>query len=515
MMNLFHRTSEKKILSQYFSFLGISLIILLFLASSLGVCAVQEEVKKTIQMINPRPDFSFSLRLDKGIGSTYAPGEQVRISFRASKDSCVTLFGYDTVGNVRLLYPNLNQKNPFVEANREYYLDMEIEQGISPGMEYIQGFATTESVLLTQEIERRMEEGFLPIVEKDINRFIQRIRGILSELPLQKWVSGEILHYQVIERRPGSGQLRVESFPEEAEVYLNDRYVGKTPLEINQVRMGEYFVRVAKPGYEPWQKTIRVSDRKSTFLSADLESTGQFGSIAIRCNKDIARIYIDDQFKRLTQKDKDITIDKITAGYHDIRITLNGHSDWSQRVEIEPNQRIRLTAELFELEKNGNKGTLEIISNVDHALIYLNGDYQGRTLANGRITLSDLLEGSYEIKITKEGYDDYISNISIYPNHIKSLSVILQMQQEDKVPEVLEDGGSIAVYCNEDGARIFMNGNYIANTSSVKATLIEELREGRYEITVIKEGYQIWQEEVYVSAEEKISIFADIFKSKK
>ncbi|MBN2395903.1 MAG: PEGA domain-containing protein, partial [Candidatus Atribacteria bacterium] len=268
-------------------------------------------------------------------------------------------------------------------------------------------------------------------------------------------------------------------------------------------------------GYEPWQKTIRVSDRKSTFLSADLESTGQFGSIAIRCNKDIARIYIDDQFKRLTQKDKDITIDKITAGYHDIRITLNGHSDWSQRVEIEPNQRIRLTAELFELEKNGNKGTLEIISNVDHALIYLNGDYQGRTLANGRITLSDLLEGSYEIKITKEGYDDYISNISIYPNHIKSLSVILQMQQEDKVPEVLEDGGSIAVYCNEDGARIFMNGNYIANTSSVKATLIEELREGRYEITVIKEGYQIWQEEVYVSAEEKISIFADIFKSKK
>ncbi|MDD3656436.1 MAG: PEGA domain-containing protein [Atribacterota bacterium] len=329
-------------------------------------------MKRTIQIINPRPDFSLSLRLDKGIGATYAPGEIVRISFRTSNASYVTLFGYDSRGNIRLLFPNQNQKYSLLEANREYYIDYIIERGTTPGIEYIQGFATTNPILITRDMERSLEVEFMPVIEEDTDLFIPRIRGILTGLPLPLWISSEILHYQVVERRPGTSQLYITTQPEGADVFLNERYAGQTPLTLEQLEIGEYIVWVELSGYESWERKTQIIDNRTTFLSADLQRTVQYGSIAIRCNEDIARIYLDGQFKRLTQANRDIVLEEVSDEFHDVGITLSGYNDWFQRVEVRPNQRLQLT---INLEKIMQNGSLEISCNVDNAMIYLDGNY--------------------------------------------------------------------------------------------------------------------------------------------
>ena len=65
-----------------------------------------EEVKRDLQIINPKPELFLSINLDKGIGAIYSPGERIRISFRVNIGSYITLFGYDNQGNVQLLFPN-------------------------------------------------------------------------------------------------------------------------------------------------------------------------------------------------------------------------------------------------------------------------------------------------------------------------------------------------------------------------------------------------------------------------
>lgn len=505
------KNSRKKINIRMASFLPCCLfmLVLLIVISLVMTVTGQEEMKKSIQIINPRPNFSLFLRLDKGVGATYAPGEMVRISFSASKDTYVTLFRYDVLGNVQLLFPNQNQKNPLVKANRNYYVDFMIEQGTLPGIEYIQGFASTEPVLLTREMERRLEVEFLPKLSTEVHSFIQNIRGILTGLPAQQWVSSEVLHYQILERRPGTGQLWVNSHPEGASVYLNGRYVGQTPLELAQINVGEYLVQVELTGYESWQRVVQINDSRTTFLSADLKSTGQYGTIVIRCDVDLARIYLDGQFKRLTHKNRDIVLDDIPAGFHDLSIALSGYHDWSQRIEVKPNQKVQLT---IYLDKIVGTGGLEIAGNVDNALIYLDEVYYGETSSSGRITISDIPEGSYELRMVKEGYDDYLTTVRIYPDRISKIDVIMQQEyQEYQKPEE----GAVALYCNEDGARIFLDGFYITTTSASQAQVIEELKEGVYEITVIKEGYRIWQEEIYVSPGETVSVFADLVKIEK
>jgi hypothetical protein len=560
-----------------FTYAILFTFILIICMSVIITVSGQEELKKSIQVINPRPDFALSLRLDKGAGATYAPGERIQIYFRTNKDAYVTIFGYDSGGNIRLLFPNQFQREQFVNANREYRINGIIEPGTPSGFEYVQGFATTEPALVTREMERRLIDTNFPIIGEGINIFTRRIRGILSALPSQRWVSSETLHYRVIERGAEEGRLRVSSSPSGADVYLNNRYAGKTPLSMEQVRVGEYLLRVEIPGYQVWSRDIRITADRTATIHADLERIQQYGSIAIRANQDNARIYLDGQYKGLTERNRNVILEQVTEGSHDIRVTLSGYQDWTQRVQVRPNQRVQLNVNLERIvqtgsiairanqdnariyldgqykgltERNRNvileqvtegfhdirvtlsgyqdwtqrvqvrpnqrvqlnvnlerivrTGSLEIDSNVDNAMIYLDGEYQRRTFSNRSVIIDNIREGTHELRITKEGYLDYITNIRITSGQTQYINI--RMEQEQRK-------GAIAVNCNESNARIFINGVYMATTSSSQARIIDELDEGNYEIAVIKDGFRTWLDEIRVYPGETTSIFVNLIRA--
>jgi len=559
-----------------FAFTILYILILIISVSFIFTASAQEEIKKSIQVINPRPDFALSLRLDKGTGATYAPGEKIRIYFRSTKSAYVTIFGYDSRGNIRLLFPNQYQRNNSIEANREYHIDGVIEQGTSTGIEYVQGFATAEPVIVTREMERKIVKENFPIIGEGINLFTQRIKGILSALPPQRWVSSETLHYQVINRTAENGQLRVSSSPSGAEVYLSNRYAGRTPLSMEQIRVGEYVMRIEQPGYQIWSRTIRINPNRTTTLHADLERIKQYGSIAIRCNENNARVYLDGQYKGQTEKNRNVILEQVSEGSHDVRITLSGYREWTQRVQVRPNQRVQVNVTLeriiqtgtivirsnennariyldgqykgrternrnivledvpegyhdvritldgyidwfqsiqlrpnqriqlnVSLEKVVRTGTLEIDSNVDNAMIYLDGAYQRRTSANRSVTIDNIQGGSYELQITKEGYLDYITNIRITPGQTYYIDVRMEPEQRK---------GAIAIHCNESNARIFINGVYNTTTSANQTRMISELQEGVYEIAVIKDGFRTWLDEIRVYPGETSSVFINLIR---
>ncbi|MBN2395955.1 MAG: PEGA domain-containing protein, partial [Candidatus Atribacteria bacterium] len=54
---------------------------------------------------------------------------------------------------------------------------------------------------------------------------------------------------------------------------------------------------------------------------------------------------------------------------------------------------------------------------------------------------------------------------------------------------------------------IFVNGTYVATTSSVSQTItLEEMKEGLYEVTLTNDGYRTWVEEIQVYAGEATPI---------
>ena len=73
------------------------------------------------------------------------------------------------------------------------------------------------------------------------------------------------------ERRAASGELVVSSMPSGAEVYLNGRLIGRTPLQAS-VPVGSHRVVLRQKGYEPIARTVRIVADLTTTQRLSLEA---------------------------------------------------------------------------------------------------------------------------------------------------------------------------------------------------------------------------------------------------
>ncbi len=413
-----------------FDCIFIALVVFLCLSIS-GINFAQspgpEEVEKmkSIQIINPHPPFSLRLWLDKERGATYAPGEKIKISFQASRDSFVTLYNYDTEGRVKVIFPNRYSPDNFVRAGQIHSVEGLIDQHPRPGIEYVQGFAATRPIFIGDKEKNLISKEFMPEISKDFKKFTITIKSIVVSLPPTAWTSSNILSYMVRPITPPIfyGRIIATSHPQGAKVYLDNVYKGVTPLNLDRVTAGQYRIKLAMAGYQDWSSYVSVSPSRTTTVSADLVPLPAYGSISVYSNQSNARIYLDGSYKKRTSANKSVEIKKVGEGYH-------------------------------------------------------------------------------ELLITKDGYQDWISTIMIVANQTRRVSAFL-------VPEINYDG-SIAVYCNVSGAKIFVNGTYKTTTSSSKPKILEEFRERTYEITLIKDGYRTWVEDIWVYAGETTSLYVEM-----
>ncbi|GAH07947.1 unnamed protein product, partial [marine sediment metagenome] len=149
-----------------FACIFIALVVFLWLGIS-GINFAQSpspeetEKMKSIQIINPHPVFSLRLWLDKDRGTTYAPGERIKVFFQASRDSFVTLYNYDTEGRVKIIFPNQYSPHNFVRAGEVNSIEGVINPRTKPGIEYVQGFATTRSILLSDREKDLISKEFM------------------------------------------------------------------------------------------------------------------------------------------------------------------------------------------------------------------------------------------------------------------------------------------------------------------------------------------------------------------
>ncbi|MBU1427928.1 MAG: PEGA domain-containing protein [bacterium] len=415
-----------------FACIFIALIVFLWLGIS-GINFAQspspEEVEKmkSIQIINPHPVFSLRLWLDKERGATYAPGERIKIFFQASQDSFVTLYNYDTEGRVKIIFPNQYSPHNFVRAGEVNSVEGLIDPNTRAGIEYVQGFATTRPILITDREKNLISKEFMPEVSKDYKNYTNTIKGIIVSLPPTAWVSSNLLSYTVRPITPPPtyyGRIIVTSQPQGAKAYLDNVYKGLTPLNLDRVTSGQHHIKLVMAGYRDWSNYVSVSPSRTTTVSADLIPLPVYGSISIYCNQGDAKIYLD-------------------------------------------------------------------------------GSYQKRTYANQSVELKNVKQGYHELMITKEGYQDWSSTILVKAGQAYMVSAYL-------VPEI--SYGSIAVYCNVSGAKIFLNGTYKTTTLSSQPKILEEIKEGKYEITLIKDGYRTWVEDIWVYAGATTSIYVEMKK---
>ena len=67
------------------------------------------------------------------------------------------------------------------------------------------------------------------------------------------------------------GDLRVESLPSGAAVFIDQREVGRTPVQVRRLRAGSHVIRIEHEGYERWTNTALVPADQQTLVRATLQ----------------------------------------------------------------------------------------------------------------------------------------------------------------------------------------------------------------------------------------------------
>ncbi|WP_455383446.1 PEGA domain-containing protein [Salinispira pacifica] len=143
-----------------------------------------------------------------------------------------------------------------------------------------------------------------------------------------------------------SPHIEIDTSPSGAEVYLNGRFQGFSPVTVDTPSQGSYSLRVSHDGFYTFYRYFTVNSDSSVRL--DITLAPLMGYLSVRRSPPDAEVVIDGT--RVYQ-----TLNRLSAGLHRVTVRRFGYTDQVQTVQIIPEQTVHLDVQLqkapFRLEQ--------------------------------------------------------------------------------------------------------------------------------------------------------------------
>ena len=208
---------------------------------------------------------------------------------------------------------------------------------------------------------------------------------------------------------PAFGSIEVTSNVSGARVSLDGKDTGKrTPCKLEEIASGTHSIDVRQDSYAPYSASVLVSDGQKASVYAELDA--KFSKITIE-SLDGADIYINGVKKGSTKISTDLV-----EGIYEVEVRKLHHKPISRQLEVLAKQTQEITIEPIPIY-----GSVSITSYPFDAKVSING----REYGNTPITIDKLLEGEYDIIISKDGYSSAREHVLVSDGQTSSLSVTL------------------------------------------------------------------------------------------
>ena len=207
---------------------------------------------------------------------------------------------------------------------------------------------------------------------------------------------GETLDIPREKLKPRFGYWQVSSEPTGAAIYLDEKFLGKTPLVREKIPSGEHTLRLTYEKYKTHQEPFIINDGDEPDFDIALEPN--FASLTINsAPENGAAVFIDDKQVGITP----FTEPMMQAGTYIIRIEKELWSGSSETITIYPEVPLKKTLFLTK-----DFGTLKV--EAPECQIYLDGKNVGADDYEQK-----LKPGNYTIKATRARHHDDEKNVYV------------------------------------------------------------------------------------------------------
>jgi len=146
----------------------------------------------------------------------------------------------------------------------------------------------------------------------------------------------------MIRLQPADARLMVNTIPRGANITVNGRYRGQSPLKLSLTPDIDYKIGMSKAGYGVTSRNLRLESAASESITVDL--TARVGTVTLNVAPADATVYVDGR-ARGTGK----TIVRLSSAPHRIEVKRRGFRDWSTTITPRPGYPQTLTAKLRSL----------------------------------------------------------------------------------------------------------------------------------------------------------------------
>ncbi len=116
-------------------------------------------------------------------------------------------------------------------------------------------------------------------------------------------------------------------------------------------------------------------------------------------------------------------ITDLVPGNHDLVLSLQGYTAWSQVVSVGSGQTTAVNADLVATGENtAGTGSLAVTSDPPGAEVYIDDGFKGVS----PVTIAGLSAGNHSISLRLQGYEDTTSNITIAAGQTGRFPALLQ-----------------------------------------------------------------------------------------
>ena len=195
-----------------------------------------------------------------------------------------------------------------------------------------------------------------------------------------------------------------------ADVYLDDEYLGKAPIKSKELASGQHRIRVIKPMYKPFQAEVAVKDNETTRISPQL--TANFANITLEVADD-AEIWVNGSLKG-----KGRWSGAMTIGPNKVETRKASHRSQTRSYDVTAlmeGQTLTLKAPEAIL------GTLVVESTPPISDVYIDGKLFSQTPIR-----TPLIIGKHQVKISRKGYKDYQTSVTITEGQVTTVSHTLE-----------------------------------------------------------------------------------------
>ena len=196
------------------------------------------------------------------------------------------------------------------------------------------------ATVMVNGIERGTTPVVLSHIPKGLAAITVKLAGYREETRELRLTPGD-RQTLALTLRALPARLNVVSSPEQARVFLDDDYQGKTPVTITSVAPGAHKLRVELPGHAPVTRTVTLANGAEG--TEEFKMASVLGRLEVSTKPAGAKILLDGKAVGSTKPQGDaprsqiLAIENVPAGEHSIMAHLNGYQDVARKITVKAN----------------------------------------------------------------------------------------------------------------------------------------------------------------------------------